>query len=119
MFGDPGWKPCKPKEHKPVQDTDTDNPGGTICTVCSVILSGPLDDEAKAFGKASGLVAKKPRAPDGKPGGCYQQDPMGNGCPDSWWVGGNYGHPVCKNPLHRFEVVKAALEASTKGGGAP
>lgn len=39
-----------------------------------------------------------------KPRLCQQQDPMGNGCIGSRWVGGNYGHPVCNNPDHHAET---------------
>lgn len=35
-----------------------------------------------------------------KPRYCNQVDGMGNGCSESWWVGGNYGASVCRNPAH-------------------
>jgi hypothetical protein len=65
-----------------------------------------------------GKTAGKEKCPyaDGAAKGCYKNDPMGNGCKDSWWVGGNYGHPVCKNPLHRFEVMSAEQASNIKGG---
>lgn len=31
---------------------------------------------------------------------CNQADAMGNGCSDSWWIGGNYGGSLCRNPAH-------------------
>ncbi len=42
---------------------------------------------------------------DAKPQYCNQADPMGNGCKDSWRVGGNYGSDVCKNPDHHGPIV--------------
>lgn len=46
---------------------------------------------------------------------CQQTDAMGNGCKDSWWVGGNYGSAVCENPDHHKKEVKMPDDADARG----
>lgn len=41
------------------------------------------------------------------------------GCRDSWWVGGNYGSPVCRNPEHYKGSAEEAQESRPNVGSDP
>lgn len=52
-----------------------------------------LNDAITVFLKGDYIPTQKARF-------CNQAGPMGDGCGDSWWIGGNYGGSVCRNPNH-------------------